>query len=378
MTDSRSPSYTVLTPTGKAAIATVRVDAPDLFARLAPVFSPAARWVQSGAEEGRVAYGSWCHSATAVPEDVVVHSLGSHRAEIHCHGGIAAVHAICRTLNELGFAPVAEGDLPELLGMSEWQTEVARALAMAPTRRTAQILLSQWHRCDTQLETWQQQLATNPDAARAEIQRALSWQRFGGHLWQPWSVVLAGLPNAGKSSLINALAGYRRALVHATPGTTRDVVSLWAALEGWPVEIRDTAGIRESRDAIESEGIERARASIATADLFVWVVDASEPLSLEDNARPEPDLPPPDLIVENKIDLLSSGDRRAMSGLPSIPMVRTSAVEGTGIEELGKTIAHLLVPELPPSDLLFPINARTREILANLETNGSSSGMHQI
>ncbi len=95
--------------------------------------------------------------------------------------------------------------------------------------------------------------------------------------------MLAGRPNVGKSRLLNALAGYDRAIVDPTPGTTRDVVTVPAAFDGWPVELADTAGLRSSLDPIEAEGVALARARQRGADLVVVVLDRSEPL---ERARP--------------------------------------------------------------------------------------------
>ena len=147
-----------------------------------------------------------------------------------------------------------------------------------------------------------------------------------------WRVVLAGRPNVGKSRLLNALAGYDRAIVDATPGTTRDVVTARTAFEGWPVELADTAGLRPSDDPIEASGVVLARARQGEADLVLVVLDRSEPLTdidraiVSEHAR--------GLVVANKCDLpaaWSPGDLDA---------VAVSAERGDGIEELVATIAQ--------------------------------------
>ena len=92
------------------------------------------------------------------------------------------------------------------------------------------------------------------DAARQQIEALLAHAATGLHLIRPWQVVVAGRPNVGKSSLINAIAGYQRAIVHSTPGTTRDIVGVQTAMDGWPVEISDTAGLRETGEKIEQAG----------------------------------------------------------------------------------------------------------------------------
>src|SRR6185503_7750192 len=107
--------------------------------------------------------------------------------------------------------------------------------------------------------------------------RLLALAEVGLHLTTPWRVVFAGPPNVGKSSLVNALLGYPRAIVYDQPGTTRDVLTASTAFDGWPFELRDTAGLRDgiSLDSVEVEGVARARAQIATADLVVFVHDRS-------------------------------------------------------------------------------------------------------
>jgi tRNA U34 5-carboxymethylaminomethyl modifying GTPase MnmE/TrmE len=99
----------------------------------------------------------------------------------------------------------------------------------------------------------------------------------------PWRVAIVGRPNVGKSSLLNAIVGFERAIVHPTPGTTRDLVTARTAVDGWPVEFIDSAGIRSGRDAIESAGIEQARQAIESSDLALVVLDRSEPLAPEDH-----------------------------------------------------------------------------------------------
>ena len=135
-------------------------------------------------------------------------------------------------------------------------------------RAHRRILLDQYHgglehalrRTIADLE--RHRLAARPSAIAACCNRA----DLGLHLTSPWRVVVAGPPNVGKSSLINALVGYHRAVVFDTPGTTRDVVTVGTAIDGWPVELSDTAGIRPSDDRLESR-VGRAIEQTRQADL---------------------------------------------------------------------------------------------------------------
>ena len=182
--------------------------------------------------------------------------------------------------------------------------------------------------------------------ALRRIDHLLQCATIGLHLTKPFRVVLAGAPNVGKSSLINALLGYGRSIVFNEPGTTRDVVSALTALDGWPVELSDTAGIRETSDILEAAGVERTSRQLAAADLIVWVTDAS--------AGTSPALPAvtatPALIVRNKIDLLPSppGDSQTLC---------VSATTGTGMEALKASIVSRLVCNPPAPGEPIPFTA---------------------
>jgi tRNA modification GTPase len=144
-------------------------------------------------------------------------------------------------------------------------------------------------------------------------------------------LVIAGAPNAGKSSLLNRLAGYEAAIVTELPGTTRDLVREDIVIDGMPVRIVDTAGLREGADRIEAEGIRRAHDAMGRADLVVLVQDGSAAGGHE----PAGDLPAgvPVLRVINKIDLVSRPAAEASSPTDDAPLL-LSALTGEGIEEL--------------------------------------------
>src|SRR5690606_26525433 len=113
-------------------------------------------------------------------------------------------------------------------------------------------------------------------------------------------VVLFGRPNVGKSSLMNRLAGFERAIVLDVPGTTRDLVTTEIALDGWPIRLTDTAGLRDRADELELSGIERARSRIASADLRILVLDRAAPPQDEELELLRTSTAP--LVVANKVD----------------------------------------------------------------------------
>ncbi len=153
-------------------------------------------------------------------------------------------------------------------------------------------------------------LIADLDTLRSGVDALLSSATRGRLLRDGLRVVIAGAPNAGKSSLLNALVGHDAAIVTAIPGTTRDVLREYIQIDGLPLHVVDTAGLREAADAVEQEGIRRARSEITGADRVLWVHDDRDPF---DVARlSSAGLPPgvPVTVVRNKIDLTG-----AQSGL---------------------------------------------------------------
>jgi tRNA modification GTPase len=181
------------------------------------------------------------------------------------------------------------------------------------------------------------------------------------HLTVPWRVVLAGAPNVGKSSLVNAIAGYQRAIVSPIPGTTRDIVTVTTAIDGWPVLLADTAGLRRTHDELEPAGVELADTAIADADLVVLVVDASANIDTVNEIAPRLLAAQRVIVVWNKIDRVPDTERarlriadcglRIGHGTPQEignPLF-VSAVTGDGIAEFITAIGGALVPIAPPA-----------------------------
>jgi tRNA modification GTPase len=169
------------------------------------------------------------------------------------------------------------------------------------------------------------------DACRAAFDELLGRARAGRALADGYRVVIVGRPNAGKSSLLNRLAGQEAAIVTEVAGTTRDILRERIDLDGLVVELVDTAGLRSDPDRIEAEGIRRAREALATADAVLWLKDASG--GAEGDLPPDEPVPAgvPVVRVDNKIDLTG-----AAPGLKSRepPAVAVSALTGQGLDDL--------------------------------------------
>lgn len=198
-----------------------------------------------------------------------------------------------------------------------------------------------------------------------DVDGLLATSQYKTLLHEGARTVIAGLPNAGKSSLLNALLGDERAIVSAEPGTTRDYIEDRLTVGPYMLRLVDTAGLREPGSEIESQGIERSLAQIERADIVLLVVDSTQP---------SPTLPDPVvrklssgqvLVVENKIDLPDSRSMNAL--LPNAPHCRLSATHGEGLQELRDAIIAVLESgiEMPGPDAVL-VSARHSEALRSM------------
>lgn len=172
---------------------------------------------------------------------------------------------------------------------------------------------------------------------RVGIDRFLGGRQRGRLMTHGATVALAGRPNVGKSSLLNALAGQERALVHDAPGTTRDVIDVEISLGGYAVRMVDTAGIRATMDPVESAGVERARRAVKDADVALLVLEAPEPPSEDDRLVAALIDDRPVLVVRNKIDLgddLTCREFAAQVAGTTGAVQHVSARRGDGLDDL--------------------------------------------
>jgi len=173
-------------------------------------------------------------------------------------------------------------------------------------------------------------------------------------------LAIVGRPNVGKSSLFNRLVERDRAIVAATPGTTRDLVTERVSIEGIPVELIDTAGLREATDEVESLGITKSREAMAEADLVLVVVDGASKPHPEDAKTLAAMADRPVLIAANKLDLGA-----VEMGFDEVsPVVRTSAVTGDGISQLRRSILELATKGTPSQETALVTNLRQRQAVA--------------
>lgn len=305
-------------------------------------------------------------------ESIVICRTGECRVEIHCHGGRMASDAILRKLVSCGAIEQPANLRAFVRSTDEIASEAQQDLLLATTLRTTSILLDQFRgSLGLELDTIKSmRIVGNTAEATRRLNQLNARTDLGRHLIEPWRVVLAGPPNSGKSSLLNMLLGYSRAIVHEQAGTTRDLLEERSSFDGWPIELVDGAGIRTATDAIEATGIEQTLQSIATADCTLLLVDRTtgwtqthDQIQAHSSGRV--------VLVNTKSDLNTGEANATDSPNSSIPesitiKVDTSSVTGNGLKELMNTVVSVLVPQLLLPGDPVPFRQRHRDMIKDL------------
>jgi tRNA modification GTPase len=375
-----SPIAALATPAGQGALAVVRTSGENAIELLAERFSAPRKLI--AAAGNTVVYG-WMLGKNRARIDETLVSVyrapksytGEDGADISCHGGYAVAKAVLETLHDAGFRDALPGEFTfrafmngkldltraeSVMELVSAKTDKARAGAVrrlsgdleAEIRAIKEKLVRTLARAELFLDYSEDEFAEVDEDERAGVLpgqdlarevlsglRELSASFHRENLYQEGALaVIAGRPNAGKSSLFNRLVKEDRAIVAESPGTTRDWLEAWIAIEGVPVRLADTAGIRDSSDAIEKTGVERSVELIKCADVVLYIVDGAVGLADEDRRflRSEEIAGKPLIMVWNKDDIA-----REMAE-PPCGAERVSAKTGEGVLRLSARIVETL------------------------------------
>ncbi|HET9042392.1 MAG TPA: tRNA uridine-5-carboxymethylaminomethyl(34) synthesis GTPase MnmE [Burkholderiales bacterium] len=348
------------TPPGRGGIGIVRISGPATraiaTAMLESVPAPRQATVAIFADAGGRAIDAGLALFFPAPHSFT----GEDVLELHGHGGPVVMDLLVARAIELGARMARPGEFTERafhndkldLAQAEAIADLIDAGSAEAARAALRSLAGEFSREVGELAELVMELRVFVEAAidfpdedaeflaSDEVRERLAGiaERFaaigesarqGRALRDGLQVVIAGRPNAGKSSLLNALAGFDAAIVTDIPGTTRDVLRERIHVDGLPIHVVDTAGLRDSADVVEIEGVRRARAEIGRADLVLYVVDAT--LGLGDRERAELPAGTAALVVWNKVDL---PDARPAPALANQPVIAISAIAGTGLPAL--------------------------------------------
>lgn len=416
MPTARDPAHTseetiaaIATPPGAGGIGIIRISGPLSRSILSRLFTP--RKPLSSFASHRMYYG-WMtepESAQLLDEVLAVFMEAPNTytredvVEIHCHGSYLILEQILRQVFHSGARPAQPGEFTKRAFLNG-RIDLTRAEAVVDllSARTGPALdlafgQLQGHLHQQVMDIREALLGVRavievaidfPEdeveildsailgnrliAVESALQRLLAAADHGKIFREGISAVILGRPNVGKSSLLNTLLREERALVTPVPGTTRDTIEEYVDIKGIPVRLIDTAGIRETTEAVEELGIQRARAKSAEADLILFLVDGSVPLQEEDrtlyasiNAT---DCQGSMLVVINKTDLVPGFDLTHFSGdFPGQTLVPISARNHDGIDALRDAVFAAVVSRgeggLNPGDVGCAPNVRHRAAL---------------
>ncbi len=330
---------TRMTAEGPGAIAVLRVWGESAVEIVDRVFRPRSgrkRLAESAPGEIRLGWFGGDEVVALLIEDAVT---GRIEVEIQGHGSELLIDSLVRLLESHGVERAKCEAFLEAHGVRKLERLAMAKLGQATTAQAAAVLYRQVSGSMRKvLSSISADLDRGePEKAIAELDNQLNTAKFGTRLASGFRVALAGPPNVGKSTLINALAGYERAVVSPIPGTTRDAVDVSIVLEGWPIVLTDTAGLREATtDPLEAEGIHIARTEHRRADVILRLTECGqEPIELDLHVRV--------IDVSTKSDLARPEDVES-ARLDSIVI---SARTGEGLERL----VERLVGELAPAGI---------------------------
>ncbi|MDR0803932.1 MAG: tRNA uridine-5-carboxymethylaminomethyl(34) synthesis GTPase MnmE [Rickettsiales bacterium] len=360
---------------GKSGVAVIRVSGPDLRDFFSEIINHKSEIINRHAyfanlwdiDRGIVIYFSAPNSFTG--QDVV---------ELHSHGSPAVVSAIYEKLKSFGLRMAAPGefarrafdngkmDLAEtdgLIALLDARTDRQRAAALRSMIGGDSAAYENWRARMIEISAYAAAILDYPsdelpenilETLRArtqelydEITRALSLYAAARAVRSGFNIVLAGETNTGKSSLFNRLVGQSRAIVSDIAGTTRDVITASLDIDGYLVNLSDTAGLRETTDAVERIGIEKTNAEIENADLILRVCTGSEKLKVKSENN--------EIFVLNKSDTLNLK--------PQTSNLCVSAMTGDGIPELLNVIKQKIHESLDGAESEISLNARTKFLL---------------
>jgi len=380
--ESNDTIAAISTPYGTGGIGIIRISGPDAFRVAETIFCSRKNFDEI--KSHTVTHGKIIDPASGnMLDDVLLIKMkaphtftGEDTVEVNCHGGIIVLKNVLSLILRYGARAAAPGEFTKRAfingRMDLAQAEAVIDLINSKTEEGSRAAASQLEgRLSQSIRDARRkliELIAHIEAVieypehdieditgetvyngilqvKDELRKIAESYERGRVLREGVSAAIIGKPNAGKSSLLNALAGSSRAIVTDIPGTTRDIIEEYVNIKGIPVRFLDTAGIRSTDDPVESIGVEKARAAAAEAELVIVVLDGQTGLQPEDMEIIRSTAGKKRIIIINKTDIADGGRisdmKNSLMDMTDSPVVMTSMTDGTGIDTLQETIDEL-------------------------------------
>jgi len=379
MTDTISG---ISTPLGEGGIGIIRISGKDALKVAERITLLKAKISFSSILSHTIHYGFIADPTTGdkIDEILMLYMKGPRSftgedvVELHCHGGLVPVRSIYELTIQYGARPAEPGEFTKRaflngridLAQAEAVIDLIRAKTEAGSRAALtqlqgmlstkinemrHVLLEMIAFAEAAIDFPEEdieeittvQIAERVGVILEQINILVSSAHSGKIMREGLYTVIAGKPNVGKSSLLNALLRESRAIVTDIPGTTRDVIEEFINIKGIPLQLVDTAGVRETNDVVERIGVERTQEILGRADLILMVLDASLPLSEEDRTLLTSLKDRPAIVIINKTDLpIRLNEKEVTDIVPTKKIMRLSVVEQEGLQELEDYLVSLV------------------------------------
>lgn len=390
----------IATAMSNSGIGIIRISGDEAFSIAEKIFRRPSG-IKIRTDVRNICYGHICDGDEVLDEVLMVVMKGPHSytaedtVEINCHGGVLMMKRILETVIKYGARPAEPGEFTKRAFLNG-RIDLSQAEAVMDVinsenqyalkssvgqlggnlskkvRELRETIISQVAQIESALDDPEHvSLDGYPDMLRevlkpviGDIERLLRSADNGKVMREGVRTVIVGKPNVGKSSLLNVLVGEERAIVTDIAGTTRDTLEEHIQMEGISLNVVDTAGIRDTGDMVEKIGVSRAKSAAETADLIIYVVDASAPLDDNDRDIIQMIRGRKAVVLLNKTDLEAVVTAEYMEDLTGYPVIQVSAKEGTGIEELENQIKSMFYEgEINFNDEIYITNIRHKTAL---------------
>lgn len=393
----------IATPIGEGGVAIIRISGENALSIASKIFVPKSKCDIKSMKTYTMRYGNIMDIKNQEIIDEVILSFmkapssytGENVVEINCHGGVVSTNSVLNEVIKAGARLAEPGEFTKraflngridlsqaeaVMDIITAKTELSMKAAMLQSKGALSREISELRKYllnvlalieyavdfteddeDIVDDNLILQIKDGVDKATVKIRNLLESADEGKIIRDGLNIVIVGKPNVGKSSLLNALLREKRAIVTDVPGTTRDIIEEYISLDGIPVKITDTAGIRDTEDIVEKIGVEKSKEKIEEADLIILMLDISRDIDEEDRIIIDKIKDKKYIVLLNKVDLDRVITQDIINNLNN--KIRISAKTGKGIDDLKKEIKQLFFNGKISSESLIISNSRHKQAL---------------